>query len=118
MLGKAFRDRAADAKAALERSAAGAGALDAWSHDALEAVLRALAEELGVKAGDLFSLLRVAVTGRKITPPLFESMEIPARTAALRGSRRRLIRSDRSGCLPVVASRTAVLDFNAIWGFV
>ena len=76
LLGKAFRDRAADAKAALERSAAGAGALDAWSHDALEAVLRALAEELGVKAGDLFSLLRVAVTGRTITPPLFESMEI------------------------------------------
>ena len=39
-------------------------------------MLRSLADELGVKAGDLFSLVRVAVTGRRITPPLFESMGI------------------------------------------
>ena len=47
-----------------------------WSHDALESIMRALADEIGAKPGDLFSLIRVAVTGRKVTPPLFESMEI------------------------------------------
>jgi glutamyl-tRNA synthetase len=34
---------------------------------------------LGVKVGDLFSLVRVAVTGKRVTPPLFESMEILGR---------------------------------------
>jgi len=38
--------------------------------------MRALAEELEMKAGDLFMLLRVACTGRPVSPPLFESMEI------------------------------------------
>jgi glutamyl-tRNA synthetase len=76
LLGKAFKDRAADAKDALARAVAAADGAAAWSHDALEASLRALAEDLGVKPGDLFSLIRLAVTGRRITPPLFESMEI------------------------------------------
>jgi glutamyl-tRNA synthetase len=76
LLGKAFKDRAGDAKAALARVGAATDGAPAWSHDAIEAALRALADELGVKAGDLFSLVRVAVTGRRVTPPLFESMEI------------------------------------------
>ena len=38
--------------------------------------MRALAEQLGLKAGQLFSLLREAVTGRKISPPLFETMAV------------------------------------------
>ncbi len=42
----------------------------------LEADLRALAEKLGWKPKDLFMPLRVAVTGRKATPPLFESMAV------------------------------------------
>jgi glutamyl-tRNA synthetase len=75
LLGKAFKDRPADAKAALAR-VADAAADVAWSHDALEASMRALADEISAKAGDLFSLIRLAVTGRKVTPPLFESMEI------------------------------------------
>ncbi len=36
-----------------------------------------------MKAGDLFSLVRVAVTGRRVTPPLFESMEILGRERSL-----------------------------------
>jgi glutamyl-tRNA synthetase len=76
LLGKVFRDRAGDAKTALTRAAAIVHGAAAWSHDTLEAAMRALADELGAKAGDLFSLVRVAVTGRKVTPPLFESMEI------------------------------------------
>jgi len=42
--------------------------------DELEAPLRALAEERGWKAGDLFMSIRVAVTGRTATPPLFDTL--------------------------------------------
>ena len=42
----------------------------------LEARLRALAEELGVKLGDLLMPLRVAVTGSKVSPPLVESIQV------------------------------------------
>ena len=95
LLGKAFKDRAADAKAALARAADAAAERATWTHDALEAALRALAEELGAKAGDLFSLVRVAVTGRKVTPPLFESMEILGQGSLPRAAARsRRIRSD------------------------
>ena len=36
--------------------------------------MRALAEDRGWKAGDLFMAIRVAVTGRTATPPLFDSL--------------------------------------------
>ncbi len=49
----------------------------------LEETLRPLAAELGLKTGDLFMLLRVAVTGRTATPPLFETMEILGREPCL-----------------------------------
>jgi glutamyl-tRNA synthetase len=55
----------------------------AFSHDALEAPLRELAERLGVKPGVLFGILRMAVTGQAVSPPLFESMVILGREAAL-----------------------------------
>ena len=42
--------------------------------DQLEAPLRALAEARGWKAGDLFMTIRVAVTGRTATPPLFQTL--------------------------------------------
>jgi glutamyl-tRNA synthetase len=41
-----------------------------------EARLRALAEELGMKLGDLLMPLRVAVTGSKVSPPLVESIKV------------------------------------------
>jgi glutamyl-tRNA synthetase len=41
-----------------------------------EEPLRGLVELLGFSAGQVFGVLRVAVTGQKISPPLFESMEI------------------------------------------
>lgn len=46
----------------------------AFDHTGLETTLRALADENGWKAGDLFMAIRVALTGRTATPPLFESM--------------------------------------------
>ena len=45
-----------------------------WEADELEPPLRALAEERGWKAGDLFMAIRVAVTGRTATPPLFDTL--------------------------------------------
>jgi glutamyl-tRNA synthetase len=42
--------------------------------DELEPPLRALAEAHGWKAGDLFMAIRVAVTGRTATPPLFDTL--------------------------------------------
>jgi glutamyl-tRNA synthetase len=44
--------------------------------ESAEEPLRTLADELGLKAGQLFGILRVAVTGQKVSPPLFESMAI------------------------------------------
>jgi glutamyl-tRNA synthetase len=42
--------------------------------DELEPPMRALAEDRSWKAGDLFMAIRVAVTGRTATPPLFDSL--------------------------------------------
>ena len=44
--------------------------------DTLESILRPLADEIGVKAGQLFGALRTAVTGLTATPPLFQTMEV------------------------------------------
>lgn len=46
----------------------------AFEADELEPPLRALAEARGWKAGDLFMTIRVAVTGRTATPPLFDTL--------------------------------------------
>ena len=51
--------------------------------EATETALRSLAEEKGLKAGQLFMPIRVAVTGRKISPPLFESLELLGRESSL-----------------------------------
>jgi glutamyl-tRNA synthetase len=57
--------------------------LEHFNHDALEGALRPLAEELGLKAGQLFSPLRIAVTGQSAAPPLFETMMVLGRERCL-----------------------------------
>ncbi|HEX6288007.1 MAG TPA: glutamate--tRNA ligase [Herpetosiphonaceae bacterium] len=57
--------------------------LEEWSIAALEARLRALAEELSLKVGDLFMALRVAATGSKVSPPLFETLHALGRDETL-----------------------------------
>ncbi len=47
-----------------------------FRHDPLDQALRAAAQELGVKAGQMFQPIRVAVCGRKNAPPLFETLEV------------------------------------------
>ena len=51
-------------------------ALPEIKKEPLEHALRDLADELEVKAGQLFGILRIAVTGQKVSPPLIESMVI------------------------------------------
>jgi glutamyl-tRNA synthetase len=47
-----------------------------FSHDSLDAALRADAERLQIKPGQMFQPIRVAVCGRKNAPPLFETLEV------------------------------------------
>ena len=54
-----------------------------FKHDPLDHALRAAAQELGVKAGQMFQPIRVAVCGRKNAPPLFETLEVVGRGTTL-----------------------------------
>ncbi|MFZ5856042.1 MAG: glutamate--tRNA ligase [Chloroflexota bacterium] len=51
-------------------------ALPDLSHARAEPPMRAYVEESGLSPNQVFGILRVAVTGQKVSPPLFESMEI------------------------------------------
>ena len=60
-------------------------ALETWNAESLEAALRgALIDGLGLKPKVAFGAVRIAVTGRRVSPPLFESLEILGRERALR----------------------------------
>ena len=54
-----------------------------FKHDPLDQALRAAAQELGVKAGQMFQPIRVAVCGRKNAPPLFETLEVLGKDTTL-----------------------------------
>ncbi|HEY0248783.1 MAG TPA: glutamate--tRNA ligase [Gryllotalpicola sp.] len=97
MLGFLFTDSAAlvyddDALATLTDAsgdvlAAAIGALEPladWSGDAIEVALRgALIDGLGLKPRVAFGPLRVAASGRRVSPPLFESLEILGKDESL-----------------------------------
>jgi glutamyl-tRNA synthetase len=72
------------AKDILKRSLKELEVLETWSHESIEAALRAsLIEELGLKPRIAFTALRIATTGSTISPPLFESMELLGKQACL-----------------------------------
>ncbi|HET7303782.1 MAG TPA: glutamate--tRNA ligase [Segeticoccus sp.] len=55
-----------------------------WTHDRIESVLReAIVDGMGVKPRLAFGPLRTAVSGQRVSPPLFESMEILGKDATL-----------------------------------
>ena len=59
--------------------------LDGWHAADIEAALRtALVDGLGLKPRHAFGPVRVAVTGRRVSPPLFESLELLGRGRSLR----------------------------------
>jgi glutamyl-tRNA synthetase len=58
--------------------------LEDWSTAAIEAALReALVEGMGLKPRNAFGPVRVAVTGSRVSPPLFESLELLGRERSL-----------------------------------
>jgi glutamyl-tRNA synthetase len=68
----------------LEASIATLAGLDDWSHDAIEATLRAtLIDGLELKPRNAFGPLRTAISGKRISPPLFESMELLGKSSSL-----------------------------------
>ncbi len=57
--------------------------LDSFDSSTLERELRAMASDTGVKVGQLLGTLREAATGQKVSPPIFESMEVLGRGRTL-----------------------------------
>jgi glutamyl-tRNA synthetase len=58
--------------------------VETWDAASIEAALRGLAEELGMKPGQTFTPIRMAVTGSRISPGLFESLELLGREESVR----------------------------------
>jgi glutamyl-tRNA synthetase len=57
--------------------------IEQWEHSAMETPMRELAVELGLKTGQLFGSIRVAISGRTATPPLFQMMEVLGRSRTM-----------------------------------
>ena len=57
--------------------------LEDWHAGPIETALRGEAEGLGLKAGPTFQPVRVATSGKRVSPPLFESLEILGRETSL-----------------------------------
>jgi len=74
---------AEESLAVLARARETLASLPAFDEETLEPALRALAEEMDLKAGQLFGLIRVAVTGKKVAPPLFGSLAVLGREKVL-----------------------------------
>jgi len=67
----------------LTRSVAVLEGLPDFSISAIDQALRGVAVELGLKPGPAFVVLRIAVTGKTVTPPLFESFAVLGRDRVL-----------------------------------
>ncbi|WP_233557990.1 glutamate--tRNA ligase [Tessaracoccus antarcticus] len=81
----AFASLREDAAAVLDATIDVVSGLDPFEHDSLQAALRtSLVEGMGIKPKFAFAPARIAVTGSRVSPPLFESMEILGRDSSLR----------------------------------
>jgi glutamyl-tRNA synthetase len=74
----------------------------AWQAEALKALVTELGEASGLKLGKAQAPIRVAVTGRTVGPPLFESLEVLGRDEVLRrvGSALAVVRTSPAGADP------------------
>ncbi|MDN5931325.1 MAG: glutamate--tRNA ligase [Pseudonocardia sp.] len=80
----AAKNLGADAAPVLEAALTGLDALQDWSTPAIEDSLKAtLIDGLGLKPRKAFASVRVAVSGRTVSPPLYESMELLGRERSL-----------------------------------
>ena len=82
--------------------------------DELEPPLRALAEARGWKAGDLFMAIRVAVTGRTATPPLFDTLVALGRERTLERLRAAIDTLERSPATVDGTERTLTNPEDAV----
>ncbi len=73
-----------EATKSLQTTIARLEGLQDWDAATLENLVRPLAEELQLKTGVYFGLLRVAVTGRTAAPPLFQTMEVLGKERCLK----------------------------------
>ena len=73
-----------DTREAMTKALALAKATEPWDAATLETAYRALAEELGVKTGQLFGAIRIAITGGEAAPPLFDTMEVLGKERVLK----------------------------------
>lgn len=67
----------------LARLHAALDALESWDTEALEAAVRRVAEDEGVKLGQVAQPLRVALTGRKTSPGIFDVLDLLGREESL-----------------------------------
>ncbi len=67
----------------LQSALDGLSGLPSFDSAAIEGLLRGLADELDVKTGQLFGSLRVATTGQRVAPPLFQTMEVLGKERSL-----------------------------------
>ena len=58
--------------------------IEVFDPENLEDNFRKLAEELKLKAGQLFFPIRIALTGRKESPPLFDTMKVIGRESSIK----------------------------------
>ena len=95
----------AAAREALDRLPA-----DAWTHDQIEEALRgALIDGLGLKPRVAFGPVRTAISGRRVSPPLFESMQILGKIDSLE-------RIDRLAGAPRLArDRGPPAEVRSVW---
>ncbi len=91
---------AASARLALSRALDALSGVEPFEAAEMEARLRALAAEMDIRLGPLLGPLRVAVTGRRVSPPLFESMELLGRERTLVRAAEAVSRLDRSAGAP------------------
>ncbi|MFP7833958.1 glutamate--tRNA ligase [Marisediminicola sp. LYQ134] len=74
-----------DVRPTLDAALTALSGLDEWTTESTEAALRtALIDELGLKPRLAFGPVRTAISGRRISPPLFESLELLGRESSLR----------------------------------
>jgi glutamyl-tRNA synthetase len=74
---------AAESAALLDQARTAAASVSTWRAEDIERPLRSLAEAESLSAGQLFSPIRMAITGQAVSPPLFETMEIIGRQGCL-----------------------------------
>lgn len=72
-----------DARGVLSSIAETLGGLNEWSVPAIDAAMRRLAEEKGLKLGKLAQPLRAALTGRTVSPGIFEVMVLIGRDESM-----------------------------------